>query len=160
MAHQSSAHAAYTAATVLCTFALLFSFAKADCGGFALTCDGISVSAQGGLSCICGNGQGGFNRASLNLNSYIGNTNGNLVDGAGFASSCSNIRWYQLGTANQGVAAECKKIDGSVGSTTLYNVQRRVVNSSGNLVFNNCRRRSLLEAVDAGAVAGRKMLSM
>ncbi|KAG0600195.1 hypothetical protein M758_11G014700 [Ceratodon purpureus] len=160
MAAHSSAHAAYTAATVLCTFALLFSFAKADCGGFALSCDGISVSAQGGLSCTCKNGQGGFSRASLNLNSYIGNTDGNLVDGAGFANSCNNIRWYQLGTANQGVAAECKKRDGSVGSTTLYNVQRRVANNRGNLAFNNCRRRSLLEAVDASAVDGRKMLNL
>lgn len=36
---------------------------RVQCGGFALSCSRIAVSAQGGLSCICGNG---FSRASLN----------------------------------------------------------------------------------------------
>ena len=82
------------------------------------------------------------------------------MDGTGFAASCNNIRWYELGTDNQGVAAECVKEDGSVGSTTLYNVERRVSNNGGILAFNSCRRRSLLESVDdASAIAGgRKLL--
>jgi hypothetical protein len=130
-----------------------------QCGGFAVSCSGIQVSAQGFLTCICGDGQGGFDRSSLDLNSFISNSNGNLVDGADFAASCNNIRWYELGTDNQGVAAECVKEDGSVGSTTLYNVERRVSNNNGILAFNSCRRRSLLESVDdASAIAGRKML--
>jgi hypothetical protein len=45
-----------------------------------------------------------------------------------------------------------------VGSTTFYNAEARVSNNGGTLVFNNCRRRSLLEAMDASAMAGRKML--
>lgn len=116
-----------------------------QCGGFAVSCGSIAVSSAGYLTATCGNGAGGYNRASLDLNAHISNSNGNLVDGGDFAATCKNIRWYQLGTANQGVAAECYKEDGSLGSTTLYNVERRVANYSGNLHWNNCKRRSLLE---------------
>jgi hypothetical protein len=117
----------------------------AQCGGFAVSCGSIQVSSTGGLSAICGDGSGGYTRASLDLNAHISNSNGNLVDGGDFAASCKNIRWYELGTDNQGVAAECYKEDGTLGSTTLYNVERRVANYSGNLTWNNCKRRSLLE---------------
>jgi hypothetical protein len=130
-----------------------------QCGGFAVSCSGIDVSGQGFLTAICGDGNGGLDRAGIDLHAHISTNTGNLVDGGDFAASCNNIRWYQLGTDNQGVAAECVKDDGSVGSTTMYNVERRVSNNFGTLVFNNCRRRSLLEAVDAAsAIAGRKML--
>jgi hypothetical protein len=96
--------------------------------------------------------------ASIDLNSFIVNNNGNLVDGAGFVPSCSNIWWFELSTSNQGVAAECRKADGTVGDTTTFIVEARVSNNGGILVFNSCRRRSLLEAVDASAIVGRKML--
>jgi len=122
-----------------------------------VSCSGIQVSAQGVLSAICGDGQGGFDRASIDMNAHVSNNNGNLVDGAGFAASCQNIRYYELGTDNQGVAAECRKFDQSLGSTTWYNAEARVSNNGGTLVFNICNR-SLLEAVDASAIAGRKML--
>ena len=129
-----------------------------QCGGFAVSCSGTQVSAQGVLSAICQDGNGGFDRASIDMNAHVSNNNGNLVDGAGFAASCQNIRYFALGTANQGVAAECTKDDQSLGSTTFYNAEARVSNNGGTLVFNSCRRRSLLEAVDASAIAGRKML--
>lgn len=109
-----------------------------QCGGFADSCGSITVNAQGGLNAICNNGAGGYSRASLDLNAHISNNNGNLVDGAAFANTCRNIRWYKLGNANQGIAAECVKADQTIGSTTLYNVQRRVANYGGNLVWNNC----------------------
>ncbi|KAJ7253091.1 hypothetical protein O6H91_Y418400 [Diphasiastrum complanatum] len=126
-----------TAAALMCTFTLFLNYVRADCGGFALSCDGITVSPAGGLQCICKNGRGGYQRASLDLNAHISNNNGNLVDGGNFAASCKNIRWYHI-LADQGIAAECYKRDGSLGSTTLYNVQRRVVNYGGNPAWNNC----------------------
>lgn len=144
------AYPAAAAVVVLCTFLSLSSDARADeflslsssvqadCGGFAESCGSISVSAQGGLQSICSTDGGGYDRASMDLNAHISNDNGNLVDGGGFAASCRNIRWYQLGNANQGVAAECVKRDQSLGPTTLYNVQRRMANYNGILVWNNC----------------------
>jgi hypothetical protein len=128
-----------------------------QCGGFAQTCTGIQVNAQGVVTAACSNGNGGSVSACIDLNSIV-NSNGNLVDGAGFVPSCKNIRWFELSTSNQGVAAECLKADGTLGDTTTFNVEARVSNNSGTLVFNNCRRRSLLEAMDASAMAGRKML--
>lgn len=157
MAARSPAQAAYSAAALLYTFALLSSFAHAQCGGFALSCSGIDVSAQGVLTAICGDGRGGYNRAALDLNQHISNNNGNLVDGAGFVATCRNIRRYQLGTDNQGVAAECTKADGTTGSTTLYNVEAKVVNNFGILFFNRCRRRALL---DTSSITSRKMLHL
>jgi hypothetical protein len=129
-----------------------------QCGGFAQTCTGIQVNAQRVVTAACSNGNGGSVSASIDLNSFIVNNNGNLVDGAGFVPSCSNIWWFELSTSNQGVAAECRKADGTVGDTTTFIVEARVSNNGGILVFNSCRRRSLLEAVDASAIVGRKML--
>jgi hypothetical protein len=151
-------HHVYIAAALMCTIALLSDYAQADCGGFAVSCGSIQVSSTGGLTAICSDGSGGYSRASLDLNAHISNSNGNLVDGGDFAASCQNIRWYQLGTDNQGVAAECYKEDGTLGSTTLYNVERRVANYGGNLTWNNCRRRSLLEhAVAHGSETLREL---
>ncbi|KAJ7563666.1 hypothetical protein O6H91_03G119800 [Diphasiastrum complanatum] len=123
-----------------------------------LSCGSIVITPSGGLQCTCDDGQGGYRRASLDFNSHISNNNGNLVDGGDFAATCQNIRWYQLGTDNQDIATECVKDDGSLGSTTLYNVERRVANYGGNLAWNDCRRRrSLLE--DHVGISPRKVLT-
>ncbi|KAJ7515554.1 hypothetical protein O6H91_03G119600 [Diphasiastrum complanatum] len=159
MAYAWSPSVLHIAAALLCTFTLLFNYARADCGGFAVSCGSIVITSNGGLRCTCDDGQGRYRRASLDLNAHISNNNGNLVDGGDFAATCQNIRWYQLGTDNQGIAAECVKDDGSLGSTTLYNVERRVANNGGNLAWNNCRRRrSLLR--DHVGISPRKVLTV
>jgi hypothetical protein len=72
-----------------------------------VSCSGIQMSRQGVVTAVCGNEQGSSNNANIDLNSFISNINRNLVNGAGSVASCNKIRWFELGTNNQGMATEC-----------------------------------------------------
>ncbi|KAH8705483.1 hypothetical protein BGW36DRAFT_422038 [Talaromyces proteolyticus] len=69
---------------------------RADCGGYASTCTGGYLIVQSGsevdfTAYKCGNGKGGYDDSTINLNTCIANVGGNLVftKNGDYGSSCS-----------------------------------------------------------------------
>lgn len=128
-----------------------------QCGGFGTSCRSFSVGSDGIVTAQCRNNAGQYVSASVATNPHISNVDGNLVDGINYLSSCTSPGYYAIGSVVS-ITAQCKRNSGAI-SNTYYEISRKVANYNGNLVWNNCRRRSLLESTGAAVGGGKKVLS-
>jgi hypothetical protein len=126
----------------VCTAALLVFFiavrqgAEAGCGGFQASCQDLSIGGDGVLSAQCKADGGNLLGTSINLDNYVGNSDGVLVpNNGGFSRSCQSI-----GLADQGdiyLTASCKQDNGALISTSL-DISTYVENNNGGLNWNPC----------------------
>ncbi|KAG0558350.1 hypothetical protein KC19_10G021600 [Ceratodon purpureus] len=157
MAYGQRTSAVLAAVTgLLCVLALLRG-AQAQCGGFGASCRSFSIGGDGIFRAQCRNNAGQYVSASVATNPHISNEDGNLVDGSNYLASCRSTGYYSIGSTVR-ITAVCTRRSGAT-SNTYYEISRKVANYNGNLVWNNCRRRSLLESTGAAAGGGRKVLS-
>src|SRR5262252_5501082 len=95
-------------------------------GDFSLSCSNINLnlaSKTAVLSANCRRGDGSIHSgASINLNDYITNNNGNLTyvgAGGDFSLSCNNI---SLDAKTAVLRANCRRGDGSIHSGVSINL--------------------------------------
>ncbi|KAJ7835504.1 Cyanovirin-N [Mycena leptocephala] len=87
---------------------------------FSSTCDNIVVNTSSlTLTATCQTSGGvGTSTTTIDLNSCIGNTNGDLVPGASFAGSCSNVQ-----ASGIELTASCQNDAGTTINTSIdFNV--------------------------------------
>ncbi|KAG6551848.1 hypothetical protein Mapa_006462 [Marchantia paleacea] len=132
------------AAASVCIAAMNFNVADAGCGDFVTSCRAPFEHSQGIFKGTCITDSGKWVVTSINLSLHIGNVNGNMVGGSGYDESCEGPGIIRS-SSDFIVTARCKKFDGTLRETG-FDVNRRISNNNGKLVFNNCRRRrSLLD---------------
>jgi hypothetical protein len=106
-------------------------------GEFSSSCSNIALDPKTAvLSANCKRGDGSLHSgASLNLNGFIANDNGNLkyVGASGdFSRSCGNIN---LNPKTEILSANCKKGDGSTHSGASIDLNDAIANDHGNLRY-------------------------
>ncbi|KAG0553915.1 hypothetical protein M758_12G052300 [Ceratodon purpureus] len=154
---------ALAAAGLLCVLALLSGAqAQLQCEGFAASCNTYSFGADGIFRAQCRDHAGRYVAASVNPNPYISNVDGHLIDGANFLESCvaSGVGTSENPDVQVRIYATCTKINGAL-SLTHYDINRKVFNNNGNLVWNNCHRTAPIKATPGLTLAGggRKLLN-
>jgi len=105
-------------------------------GNFSLSCSNLTLANSSVLRANCRRADGSTNSgASINLNDYITNSNGNLayVGAAGdFSASCSNIN---LDPRTAVLRANCRRANGSTNSGASINLNDDITNNNGNLRY-------------------------
>ncbi|CAM6038946.1 unnamed protein product [Sphagnum compactum] len=122
------------AAGLLCMSALL-NGAEASCGGFTASCGEPSVTGSI-LSADCANDAGDYAFSSLDLNSFLSNDNGNLVEGNDYIATCTPDGSALIGSPFF-IYANCAQVDGNVVSAS-YDVNNNVSNDNGVLAWHSC----------------------
>ncbi|KAJ7868285.1 Cyanovirin-N [Mycena leptocephala] len=86
---------------------------------FSSTCDNIVVNTSSlTLTATCKTSGVGSSTTTIDLNSCIGNTDGDLIPGASFAGSCSNIQ-----ASGIELTASCQNDAGTTINTSIdFNV--------------------------------------
>ncbi|CAK9208468.1 unnamed protein product [Sphagnum troendelagicum] len=123
------------AAGLLCMSALL-NGAEASCGGFTASCQGPFSVTGSILSADCANDAGNFAFSSLDLNSFLSNDNGNLVEGNDYIATCTPEGFAPIGSSFF-VYANCAQEDGTVVSAS-YDINNNVSNDNGVLSWHSC----------------------
>jgi hypothetical protein len=133
------------------------------CGNFAASCDLITI-CEGKLSALCKTRNGIVVPAMLDLNSHIGNDDGELVAGGeNYIETCDP---GEYGPKSSGffIHADCKKKNGNVIDTSL-DINKNVGNVDGILEWEDCNQ-LLANIVDKFAaveeeiaLSGRKLLN-
>ncbi|KAH8934875.1 hypothetical protein BDL97_17G002900 [Sphagnum fallax] len=123
------------AAGLLCMSALL-NGAEASCGGFTASCQGPFSVTGSILSADCKNDAGNFAFSSLDLNSFLSNDNGNLVEGNDYIATCTPEGFALIGSPFF-VYANCAQENGNVVSAS-YDINNNVSNDNGVLSWHSC----------------------
>ncbi|BBN00702.1 hypothetical protein MPTK1_2g01320 [Marchantia polymorpha subsp. ruderalis] len=124
------------AAASLCIATMNINVADAGCGDFVSSCRAPFEHSQGFFKATCITDSGRWVVASINLAPHIGNVNGNMVGGSDYEESCESLGIIRS-SSDLIVTARCKKFDGTLRDTG-FDVNRRISNNNGRLVFNNC----------------------
>ncbi|KAH9544696.1 hypothetical protein CY35_12G008900 [Sphagnum magellanicum] len=123
------------AAGLLCMSALL-NGAEASCGGFTYTCQVFSVTGSV-VSANCAKVDGVYAESSLDLNPFLGNDNGNLVQRSDYIATCTPEGFGLVGDSSFFIFANCAQEDGKFVSTFL-DINNNVSNDNGVLTWNSC----------------------
>ncbi|KAH9556521.1 hypothetical protein CY35_07G033200 [Sphagnum magellanicum] len=123
------------AAGLLCMSALL-NGAEASCGGFTASCqEPFSVSGSV-VSANCKNDAGVLAESSLDLDPFLGNDNGNLVEGSDYIATCTPEGFAQSGSSFF-IYAHCAQEGGNPVSAS-YDINNNVSNDNGVLAWHSC----------------------
>ena len=115
------------ATLALTSFGIFSHSAKA--GSFSLTCKEVYLSDGIILGAKCADNRGGYKDTFINLNTVIGNSNGNLIwENTNFSKSCRKI---QLVCKNL-LFAQCADVNGIFFYTTI-DIDQRLKNRRGKL---------------------------
>jgi hypothetical protein len=79
---------------------------------------------------------GVFASSSLDLNPFISNDNGNLVEGSDYIATCTPEGFGLVGSPFF-IFANCAQEDGNVVRTS-YDINNNVSNDNGVLAWNSC----------------------
>ncbi|KAH9545882.1 hypothetical protein CY35_12G069800 [Sphagnum magellanicum] len=123
------------AAGLLCMSALL-NGAEASCGGFTASCQAPFSVTGSVVSANCANDAGVFASSSLDLNPFISNDNGNLVEGSDYIATCTPEGFGLVGSPFF-IFANCAQEDGNVVRTS-YDINNNLSNDNGVLAWNSC----------------------
>ncbi|KAH9552672.1 hypothetical protein CY35_09G078900 [Sphagnum magellanicum] len=123
------------AAGLLCMSALL-NGAEAQCGGFTASCQEPFSVTGSVVSANCANNAGVFASSSLDLNPFIGNYNGILVQGSDYIATCAPNGFGLVGSSFF-IFAYCAQEDRHVVRTS-FDINNNVSNDNGVLVWNSC----------------------
>jgi len=108
-------------------------------GDFSLSCSNLNLASSSKTAVLranCRRVDGSIDSgASINLNDYITNSNGNLAyvgAGGDFSASCSNIN---LDPKTGVLKANCRRADGRTNSGASINLNDDITNDNGNLRY-------------------------
>jgi hypothetical protein len=82
------------------------------------------------ITATCKDRSANFRKSSLDLNTRIGNRDGNLTTSGGFAGTCKNV-----GLNGTTLQADCRTFNKDFRSTQL-DLNRIITNNDGNLTFD------------------------
>ncbi len=84
----------------------------------------------------CANGAGVFVASNIDLDLYLSNNNGNLVEGADYIATCTPEGFGPSGSSFY-IYANCPQVNGNVVRAS-YDINNNVSNDHGVLAWHSC----------------------
>ncbi len=107
-----------------------------QCGGFTASCQEPFSVTGSVVSANCANDAGDFASSSLDLNPFLSNDNGNLVEGSDYIATCTPEGFGLFGSPFY-IYADCAQENGNVVRTS-YDINNNVSNDNGVLAWHSC----------------------